>query len=141
MTDHNTTEKKTKFVEAFAEAIEHGVPEKEALELARLEAGYSDNTRLSIILKGLGDEFIQYGDIKLKLTIPKAIKAIKDVLEEPDNRGASNALAAAASVLDRAGVLKKEHKEVNITMPSGIAFMPPKIAVDLTQEADNGSTS
>lgn len=136
MAEHRDTEKKQKFVEAFADARENGVPEKEALKMALLEAGYSDTTRLSVVLKGMGDEFIQYGDMKLKLKIPTAVSAIEEVFNDPDNRGNPNRLAAAASVLDRAGVLKKESREVTVQMPSGIAFMPAKVPVDLSGAID-----
>ena len=136
MVEHRDTDKKQKFVEAFADARENGVPEKEALQLALLEAGYSETTRLSVVLKGLGDEFIQYGDMKLKLKIPTAVNAIESVFDNPDDRGNPNRLAAAASVLDRAGVLKKEAKEVTVQMPSGIAFMPAKVPVDFTEASE-----
>ena len=125
------TEKKAKFVEAFWEAIDNGVEERMALNIARLEAGYSEKTDISAILKTIDQELLSKANIEIKLAMPKAIHSIKSVLNDPEAKGATNALAAAASVLDRAGLVKKEAKEVNVTMPSGIAFMPHKLPVNL----------
>ena len=136
MAEH-MTEKKAKFVEAFWEAIDNGVEERMALNIARLEAGYSDKTDMSAILKTIDLELLSKANIEIKLARPKAIRRIKSVLNDPEAKGATNALAAAASVLDRAGLVKKESKEVNVTMPSGIAFMPHKLPVntdDITEE-------
>ncbi len=131
MVEHRDTPKKQAFVAAYAEAIENGVPRKQALELAKAEAGYSHDVTMRQILRGLGDEWIQHAVQELQLNIPKAIKGIVDVLDNPDEKGSTNKLAAAGSLLDRAGVGKKETKDVNLTMPTGIAFMPSKVPVNL----------
>jgi hypothetical protein len=131
MVEHRETEKKKLFVEAYAEAVQNGVPQKEALRLAKAEAGYHENYSINIILRGLGPEWVEYAQRELNLTIPTAIKGIVDVLNLPDEKGSANKLAAAASLLDRAGIGKKETRELNVTMPSGIAFMPQKVPVNL----------
>ncbi len=131
MADTRLTEKKQKFIEAYWEAVENGIKEKEALKMAKIEAGYADNVSIPSIVRTLGDDILTHANIELKLALPKAVKSLKSILEDPEQKGASNAIAASASVLDRAGVVKKESHQVNVTMPSGIAFMPPKIPVDI----------
>lgn len=128
MTD---TDKKKIFVEELAQAIENHVPVKEAVEIAKLAAGYSENTRASRIVASLKNEILEEADNQLKLLTFKAIKTLDNILDTPDTQGASNAIAASASILDRAGVVKKEAKEVNITAPHGIAFMPAKKDINL----------
>lgn len=125
------TEKKKIFVEELALAIDNHVPLKDAVEIAKAAAGYSENTRASRIVASLKSEILEEADNQLKLLTFKAIKSLDSILDDPDKRGASNAIAASASILDRAGVTKKESKEVNITAPHGIAFMPAKKEINL----------
>lgn len=135
MAERKHTAKQAAFIRSFWEAVENGVPERTALELAKVEAGYSEGTDIYHILEHLDQDLLSRANIEIKLALPKAIKGLKGVLEDPEQKGAANVIAASASVLDRAGVVKKEAKEVNITMPSGIAFMPPKIPVNIDAEA------
>lgn len=131
--------KKEKFIASFWEAVENNVPEKEALKIAKLEAGYVDSMSLSNILSGIEEDLLRYANLEIKLALPKAINKLKGVLDDPEQKGATNVIAASASVLDRAGVVKKESKEVNITMPSGVAFMPQKLPVDVDNAVINPS--
>lgn len=141
MAENSNKERQEKFVALYWEAVEEGVPEKLALELAKKDAGYAESTPLSSILKTIGEDLVSHANLEVKLMLPKATKSLKSVLDDPEQKGAANAIAASASVYDRAGVLKKESKEVNITMPTGIAFMPPKIPVNLHEETSSTTTS
>ena len=134
MNEEVQSTKKEKFIEAFWEAVDNGVPEKMALTLAKQEAGYSENTKMAHILKSIDEELVSHASMELKLTLPRAVRGLKSVLEDPEQKGAANAIAASNSILDRTGIVKKEAKDVNITMPSGLAFMPTKKPVSLTDE-------
>jgi hypothetical protein len=131
--------KKEKFIAVFWEAVENNIPEREALKIAKLEAGYVDSMSLSNILSQIEEDLLRHANLEIKLALPKAISKLKGVLDDPEQKGATNVIAASASVLDRAGVVKKESKEVNITMPSGVAFMPPKLPVDVDNAVVNPS--
>jgi hypothetical protein len=57
---------------------------------------------------------------------PKAVKKVLDVLDNPHKQGAKTQLDAAQSILDRAGIAKRERLEVEVKAPSGLVFLPPK---------------
>lgn len=144
MSDSVEKSKRQKFIESYWEAVENNVPERIALEIAHKEAGYGETYTVNMVLKHLDQELLDHANMELKLGLPKAISKLKKVLDDPDNKGAANVIAASASILDRAGVLKKEAKEVTVTMPTGIAFMPAKLPVQidadvLSEESESAS--
>ena len=128
------TEQQQKFLMALKENIEMGVEAKQALKFARKEAGYSDNTRPSEILQQIGDAAIELIDSELKVATMEAFMAIKDVLANPNERGAAVKLNAATAIFDRAGLSKRERQEVTVNAPLGIAILPAKKPLDPEDE-------
>ncbi len=88
-------------------------------------AGYSDNTRVNEVVGPLKEQIIERSSLLLAMNAPRATFSMVDVLIDPGALGARNAVSAAAQILDRAGIVKKEQLEV--TGPdNGIFILPPK---------------
>jgi len=89
------------------------------------EAGYSEGTRISTVVEPLQKEINEKANMMLAMNAPKAAWGMVDVLDNPEAMGARNAIAASAQILDRTGLIKKEHIEVSNT--GGAMFiLPPK---------------
>jgi hypothetical protein len=89
-------------------------------------AGYSQKTPISQIMNSVREEVIKKADTLLAMNSPKAVKKVLDVLDNPHKQGAKTQLDAAQSILDRAGIAKRERLEVEVKAPSGLVFLPPK---------------
>ncbi len=113
------TEREEKFLEALFGAAK-GDP-KEAKKLA----GYPTNMPVSNIVRRLKEEILEGTHNYLAMNAPSAVVAlVQIVLEAGPVIGAKEKIAAAKEILDRAGVVKTEKREVTHT--GGIALLPPK---------------
>lgn len=94
---------------------------------AMLEAGYAETTRLVAILNdALAKEIIKKVDLHVVLNTPKSVGTILKVLNDPAMKGAKAALEAAAMLLDRAGISKKERLDIQHNVQSGVFILPVK---------------
>lgn len=93
---------------------------------AALDAGYASSTPVSNIVNSLKKEILERVDSYLAQHAPKSVKRVLDVLENPDMKGAKAALEAAAMILDRVGVTKKERLEIEHKAASGVFIIPAK---------------
>ena len=114
------TEKQQIFLEVLM------TPEcKGNIRMAMQQAGYADTTSITAVVGPLQKEINEKASMMLAMTSPKAAWGLSDVLDNPEAMGARNSIAAAAQVLDRTGLVKKEHVEVTNT--GGAMFiLPPK---------------
>ena len=88
-------------------------------------AGYSMTTSITEVVSSLKDEINERASMMLAMNAPKAAWGMVDVLDDPGAMGARNSIAAAAQILDRTGLIKKEQIEVKNT--GGAMFiLPPK---------------
>ena len=88
-------------------------------------AGYSMTTSITEVVSSLKDEINDRASMMLAMNAPKAAWGMVDVLDDPGAMGARNSIAAAAQILDRTGLVKKEQVEVKNT--GGAMFiLPPK---------------
>tara|TARA_R100001443_G_scaffold39390_2_gene52706 strand:- start:4375 stop:4749 length:375 start_codon:yes stop_codon:yes gene_type:complete len=95
------------------------------IRLAMKEAGYADTTSISAVVGPLQKEINEKASMMLAMNAPKAAFSMSEVLDNPEAMGARNSIAAAAQILDRTGLIKKEQVEVNNT--GGAMFiLPPK---------------
>jgi len=95
------------------------------IRLAMKEAGYADTTSISSVVGPLQKEINEKASMMLAMNAPKAAYSMSEVLDNPEAMGARNSIAAAAQILDRTGLIKKEQVEVNNT--GGAMFiLPPK---------------
>jgi hypothetical protein len=90
-------------------------------------AGYSDNTRFNDVLVPLKEHIVDRTMLMLAANAPKAALGLVGVLNDPSALGARNSVAAAAQVLDRVGIVKKEQIEVR-GEGSTMFILPPKSA-------------
>ena len=88
-------------------------------------AGYSSRTKINEAIAPIKDEVIERASTALAINSPKAVLSMIGVLSDPTSLGAKNAIAAAAQVLDRAGLVKKEQVEVKST-GQAMFILPPK---------------
>lgn len=92
---------------------------------AMRSAGYSDNTRINEVVGPLKEHIIERSSLLLAMNAPRATFSMVDVLVDPSAMGARNAVSAAAQILDRAGIVKREQIEVTAS-DQGIFVLPPK---------------
>lgn len=121
------TEKQRAFLDALLGEAKGDVRD------AMSAAGYSDTTASTAVTIPLKEEIVDAALTFLSSNAPKAAFGMVGVLDEPDALGARNAIAAAAQVLDRVGLVKKEKLEVS-SPEGGIVFLPPK-STDVDVEA------
>lgn len=97
---------------------------------AALVAGYSSSmaNHVSVILNSpnIKEEILRRIDEYLVINAPKSVFNILNVMDNPNQAGAKARLDAAAAVLDRAGITKKERVEVEHKVASGVFLLPAK---------------
>ena len=114
------TDKQNAFLEALMLKEVKGSIRK-AMDLA----GYSKTTTINSMIESLGTEIHARANKILQMNAPKAAWGMVEVLDDPGAMGARNSIAAAAQIMDRTGLVKKEQVEVNNT--GGAMFiLPPK---------------
>lgn len=124
----NLTEKQQAFLNNL---VETGGDFKKSAELA----GYSGNHYQ--ILKSLKSEVVDIASDVLAREAPTAaFKLIEIMNSNKPVPQANNKLAAAQTILDRAGVVKTDKLDVNHNVSGGIFILPEKQTIDIT--AENG---
>tara|TARA_R110000822_G_scaffold55293_1_gene140679 strand:+ start:1702 stop:2079 length:378 start_codon:yes stop_codon:yes gene_type:complete len=114
------TEKQNVFLEALMLKETKGSIRK-AMEIA----GYSKTTSINSMVESLGTEIHERANKILQMNAPKAAWGMIEVLDDPSAMGARNSIAAAAQIMDRTGLVKKE--QVEVTNTGGAMFiLPPK---------------
>lgn len=109
--------------EAFLEALTGDA--KGDIRTAMRMAGYSDNVKVHEVVNPLREHIIERTTLMLATNAPKAAYGLVNVLNDPSSMGARNAVSAAAQLLDRVGVVKKEQIEIE-TKGNAMFILPPK---------------
>lgn len=99
-------------------------------------AGYSPQTKISEVVGPLKEEIVERASLMLAMNAPKATFSMLNVLDDPGQMGARNAVSAASQILDRAGLVKKEQVEVKGPV-GGIFVLPPKNGTPNDSEPDD----
>ena len=120
----NLTDMQEKFLDVlFAEA--RGNPR----EAARL-AGYSENS-YSKVIRNLKKEITELAENHLSTHSAQAANRLITLLDEDGTTPqASIRLAAANSILDRVGLVKKDQLDINMKALHGIFILPAKAGTD-----------
>ena len=120
----NLTDMQEKFLDVlFAEA--KGNPR----EAARL-AGYSENSYTKVI-RNLKKEITELAENHLSTHSAQAANRLITLLDEDGTTPqASIRLAAANSILDRVGIVKKDQLDINMKALHGIFILPAKDGTD-----------
>ena len=120
----NLTDMHEKFLDVlFAEA--KGNPR----EAARL-AGYSENS-YSKVIRNLKKEITELAENHLSTHSAQAANRLITLLDEDGTTPqASIRLAAANSILDRVGIVKKDQLDINMKALHGIFILPAKDGTD-----------
>ena len=114
------TEKQQKFLDTLGSEARGDI--KHALKVA----GY-ENTSYYAVVKSLRQEIIDTANTILAHSAPKAAAKLVEVLESDAPIPQVNAkLQAAQTLLDRVGVAKREHINVNHNVSGGIFILPDK---------------
>ena len=114
------TEIEEKFIAAlFSEEAQGNV--NRACEMI----GYNKANAMKLF-RQVKDEVVRRAEEYVALQSPKAAIRIGQVLDDPATLGATNILAAANTILDRAGITKKDRVELDIKAPTGILILPSK---------------
>jgi hypothetical protein len=118
---------KKEYTDKQLQFLEHLMsPEcKGNIRAAMNAAGYAPTSSVVGVVGSLRDEIHERASMMLAMNAPKAAWGMIDVLDDPSAMGARNSIAAAAQILDRVGLVKKEQIEVSNT--GGAMFiLPPK---------------
>ena len=103
---------------------------KEALRLA----GYEETSYYAVV-KALKEQIVDVANTILAHSAPKAAQSLVEVLESDRPIPQANVkLQAAQTLLDRVGVSKKEHLNVNHNVTGGIFLLPDKKEVVIEGE-------
>ena len=114
------TEKQQKFLDTLCSEARGDI--KHALKVA----GYEDTSYYAVV-KSLRQEIIDTANTILAHSAPKAAAKLVEVLESDAPIPQVNAkLQAAQTLLDRVGVAKREHINVNHNVSGGIFILPDK---------------
>ena len=116
----NLTDMQEKFLDVlFGEA--QGNPR----EAARI-AGYAEHSYPKVI-RNLKKEITELAETHLSTHSAKAATRLITLLDEDGTTPqAGIRLAAANSILDRVGITKKDHLDINMKAMHGIFILPPK---------------
>jgi len=115
------TEKQQKFIDVLFD--EAGGD----LATAKSMSGYSSETRLADITRGISDEIIDAAREYLVRNTPRAARTIVNVLDG-DVAGARDRVQAAKDIMDRAGLYRTEN--VSVQASGGVMILPPKDNAD-----------
>ena len=114
------TDKQQKFLDTLGSEARGDL--KHALKVA----GYEDTSYYAVV-KSLRQEIIDTANTILAHSAPKAAAKLVEVLESDAPIPQVNAkLQAAQTLLDRVGVAKREHINVNHNVSGGIFILPDK---------------
>ena len=124
------TEKQEKFLDVL------GGEAKGDLRKSLVLAGYEESSYYAVI-RALKEQIVDVANTILAHSAPKAAQSLVDVLESDKPIPQANVkLQAAQTLLDRVGVSKKEHLNVNHNVPGGIFLLPDKKEVGIEGEVD-----
>jgi hypothetical protein len=100
-------------------------------------AGYGPQYSLRQILKAIGNDIPRETAALIELYSLKATHKLVELLDDPTMPGGPVLVNAANSILDRAGVIKKDKLEVNFVAPTALVYLPLKKteASEAAQEA------
>ena len=100
-------------------------------------AGYEESSYYAVI-RALKEQIVDVANTILAHSAPKAAQSLVDVLESDKPIPQANVkLQAAQTLLDRVGVSKKEHLNVNHNVTGGIFLFPDKKEVIIEGEVDD----
>jgi len=130
------TKQKRKLTEKQQSFLNNIIETKGNLKLSAELAGYSGNHYQ--ILKSLKSEVVDIASDVLAREAPTAaFKLIEIMNSNKPVPQANNKLAAAQTILDRAGVVKTDKLDVNHNVSGGIFILPEKQTINIT-EKDEG---
>jgi hypothetical protein len=130
------TELQQKFLDYLFSDEAKGKP-----HIAKKLAGYSDGVTTFSVVSSLKEEIIEKSKEAMAGSAPQAYFALLDVLQNPSQAGAANALKAINEILTRGGVKEREVVETEVKQ-SGIVLLPAKnmsitVKIDDVVEDDN----
>lgn len=99
---------------------------------AMKKAGYSENTPTKDVIGPLKDQIIERAKDYMALNAGKAVFGMVNLLDRPATPGAKAIIAAAESIMDRVGIVKKDASLAGL--PKGaIILLPPKKEVPMIE--------
>lgn len=120
------TDQQKLFLETFFQAMMDGQKRSDASKMAHSVAGYSEATQPSVILAKLKDALIKRSEEELAMVLPKTVRELEGILDNPMQDGTKASLAAIQLIMDRAGLVKNEKQEITVKQPEGLIVMPAK---------------
>lgn len=135
-----TKEKEKELTDKQKAFLEHLFTDaKGDLATAMKLAGYAEGTSPSYVAKTLRDEIIETAKNIMMVNGPKAVFELVDVMVNPSKAGASNALKAAESILNRLGISEKKD-DISVSVPKGGLFILPAKDAPVSSEKEKTET-
>lgn len=89
-------------------------------------AGYSEHYSLTSLMKRVSPYVTKEAASYLEINALKAAMKLSELVDSPTKLGANNLISAANSILDRAGIVKKDKLEVEHTVSTALLVLPEK---------------
>lgn len=117
------------FVDVFIEeTIVNGTEYFTAARKAKEAAGYAPSIHAYHFLNNsrIAEEITKRCQQIMAMQLPKTVRKVESVLDDPTQAGSRRILEAAAMIMDRAGLVKKDVTELEIKAPDGVVLLPAK---------------
>lgn len=120
------TDQQKEFLSAMSDAANKGNIRK-CMNLA----GYSESVRTGWIVSVLSEELVEVASKMMAGSAVKAAANMDELLDEPGNLHAKTIVSVANSILDRAGLGKKDKGDISVKVPGGgLLILPAKQLVE-----------
>lgn len=124
------TEKEQSFLDHLSDPANKG-----DIKQCMILAGYSSNSSSTQIVNQLHEEIIEVASKLISSQAVKSVFALSDIIDSKGGgMGGSNIIKAASTLLDRAGLHKKE-ESVTLDVGKGIVILPAKTKESIPDEA------
>lgn len=120
-TQPKLTEKEALFLDHLSDPSLNG-----NIREAMNRAGYSSSTSINQIIKQLSNEITEVARHMIAGTAVKSVLALEGIIDSKGGgMNGSNIIKAAGTLLDRAGLHKKE-ESINLDVGKGVVILPAK---------------
>lgn len=120
------SDQQLRFVEVFLEESTKGGNYRTAGKAALEAASYGPSVRIAHVMPGVRDLIIESFQNELVQKIPKLLFRLEEIVDDPNIPGAKRLIDVCTTLLDRAGIVKKDETTVNVKTPDGVLILPAK---------------
>lgn len=120
------SDQQLKFVEVFLDVSSQNGSYREAGKAALKAANYGEHVRISHVMPYVRELVIEAFQNDLVTKIPKLLFRLEEIVDNPNIPGAKRLIDVCSTLLDRAGIVKKEESTITVKSPDGVLILPSK---------------